>query len=363
LSTFSFINGSKGNEGTYVSARRLYLELRSLGHQVDWHQCLDTGSDYLHNPDDRAIRGVHLGNRTLSMGFNRFFVYPRRIASIAAAGDEIVFSDPTLLAGVNLNGRMTVILHDTRAMTKYRDKFSTYLMYLYLIPKLKNARRIIVPTEFVKEALLALGFDDSVISVLHLTSSLDDVKKLNLPRTHKTSTSERKLTIIYVASDRPYKNIDFFIRLASKFKDSGKGNQYNFVLVSMPTRRTLRLLKALNLKNLTLLTEVPNMQEVYGSVDVLAYPSLYEGFGLPLIEAMSMGLPVVANNIEPFREIVSTGGLLADVGDIDSWMSFITALSDDVFYSRMSSASLKRYEAFSPTEYRKNVMKIFNGVE
>lgn len=48
---------------------------------------------------------------------------------------------------------------------------------------------------------------------------------------------------------------------------------------------------------------------IYDGVSLLVFPSLYEGFGLPLLEAMTRGLPVVASDIPSSREVVADGGV------------------------------------------------------
>jgi glycosyltransferase involved in cell wall biosynthesis len=56
----------------------------------------------------------------------------------------------------------------------------------------------------------------------------------------------------------------------------------------------------------------PELQVLYAHVLALAWPSLLEGFGLPLLEAMSMGCPVVAANNSAMPEVVGSGGLLVE---------------------------------------------------
>jgi len=60
--------------------------------------------------------------------------------------------------------------------------------------------------------------------------------------------------------------------------------------------------------------------------DLVAFPSRYEGFGLPVLEAMHGGTPVVAADSTCLPEVVGDAGLLVDVDDVEAWASTIVDL-------------------------------------
>ncbi len=65
---------------------------------------------------------------------------------------------------------------------------------------------------------------------------------------------------------------------------------------------------------------------LYNGAQFFVFPSIYEGFGLPPLEAMACGVPVIASNATSLPEIVGGGGLLVDPYDVGGWAKAITAL-------------------------------------
>lgn len=68
---------------------------------------------------------------------------------------------------------------------------------------------------------------------------------------------------------------------------------------------------------------------LYGSARALVYPSAYEGFGLPVMEAMALGCPVVVSDAGPLPEVVDRAGLVCPVGDVDALAAAVTEVVGD----------------------------------
>jgi glycosyltransferase involved in cell wall biosynthesis len=80
---------------------------------------------------------------------------------------------------------------------------------------------------------------------------------------------------------------------------------------------------------------------------VFAYPSLYEGFGFPALEAQACGVPLLASNISSLPEVVGDGGMLVDPLDEIAIAEGLARLLDDVMLRRtlvaLGSANLRRF--------------------
>jgi glycosyltransferase involved in cell wall biosynthesis len=90
------------------------------------------------------------------------------------------------------------------------------------------------------------------------------------------------------------------------------------------------------------------LRGLYRGADVFAFPSLHEGFGLPVLEAMAQATPVVCADIPALAELTGTAARLVPVNDPDGWASALDDLArDHGERERLAAAGRRRAEAFS----------------
>jgi alpha-1,3-rhamnosyl/mannosyltransferase len=87
---------------------------------------------------------------------------------------------------------------------------------------------------------------------------------------------------------------------------------------------------------------------LYRGADLFALPSLHEGFGLPVLEAMAQSTAVVCSDIAALREVAGTAAELVDPGDRDAWeLALVGLLGDDAARARLVTAGQGRVRQFS----------------
>ena len=91
-----------------------------------------------------------------------------------------------------------------------------------------------------------------------------------------------------------------------------------------------------------------DLPAIYSMADVFAFPSLYEEFGIPVVEAMASGCPVVASNTAALPEVAGDAGLLVAPTDIPALTEALArVLQDDLLRARMRARGLERARQFS----------------
>ncbi len=107
-------------------------------------------------------------------------------------------------------------------------------------------------------------------------------------------------------------------------------------------------------------TDVP---QFYNAADVFVYPSLYEGFGLPVLEAMACGLPVITSRGTALEEIAGDAAMLVDPRDEMAIANALElVLQNSEMKSRLSSAGLKRSRQFSFSETARQTIAVYRRV-
>jgi glycosyltransferase involved in cell wall biosynthesis len=114
-----------------------------------------------------------------------------------------------------------------------------------------------------------------------------------------------------------------------------------------------------------LLDPVPRLDliAIYGMAEVLAFPSLYEGFGLPIIEAMACRTPVVTSNVSSLPEVAGDAAVIVDPTDTDAIAAaLIRVVTNTVLRAQMISRGIKRATDFDWQQSARQTIAVYKAV-
>jgi glycosyltransferase involved in cell wall biosynthesis len=293
------------------------------------------------------------------MGVNRLWVFPRRLRS--APERILLLTDPTLAFVARSPPDTVALVHDLTPLTEFADRRDSTWMFRAILPRLRRMRLVVVTTDLMRSELIARGVDANRVRVVPYTHGLGfhpDHPAHSMERMARTG----QIRLLYVATDRPFKNLGFVVQLAQALNADQLGPRFPITILSRVRPETARRLAELKLANLQVVPEVPRMEELYEEHDVLIYPSLHEGFGRPLIEALAYGMPVVANRIRPLTDILGDAGIFLGVGSVDPWVSALLSLREPSLFARHAQRALERGQLFLPDHFQRSVNEAFRSL-
>lgn len=229
--------------------------------------------------------------------------------------------------------------------------------YLQLFSRLtaRRARRFIAVSESTRQDLIRwLGVSPNSIAVVpngvdpDFRPEPDQRRIAEFRRTH--GLPDR--FILYLGTLEPRKNLPALLRAYARARLQGLNAP--LVLAGGPgwgVETILKEIEDLDLQKHVRLTGYVASDERalwYNAATLFAYPSLYEGFGLPVLEAMACGTPVVASNRSSLPEVVGDAGILIDPSDTAGLAdALLDLLRDDERRSHLSDRGLVRARRFT----------------
>lgn len=156
--------------------------------------------------------------------------------------------------------------------------------------------------------------------------------------------------LLYLGIDKPHKNL---VRLIEAFGRLERSD-LTLAVVGPPSARRSEAREVANRLDLgervRFLGPVDDdsLPALYSAATALVFPSLYEGFGLPALEAMACGTPVVCSNASSLPEVVGDAAMLVDPYDVDAWSEAMArVLSGEALRSELRRKGLARAAQFT----------------
>ena len=197
-----------------------------------------------------------------------------------------------------------------------------------------KASRIISISSFTRQEALKHGFDNDKINIIPINVDYTEQGKTD---TYGEKIREHKDIILYPANLWQHKNHELLFTAFAIAVDKGLSTDISLVCTGFGDETRVSylnsIIKGMNMENrITLAGYVENteLMQLYSKSLCLIFPSLYEGFGIPVIEAMSLGVPVCCSNTTGLGEVSSDAAITFDPRNPVSIADVIYRISSDI---------------------------------
>ena len=168
---------------------------------------------------------------------------------------------------------------------------------------------------------------------------------------------------LHVGSNLRRKNRDAVLRIFARCRIKWNGR---FVFAGdLLNAQLMSLARQLEIADRIAQLENPTsetLEALYNCAVALVYPSRFEGFGWPVIEAQACGCPVICTNSGPLPETAGDAGLFHDVADEDGFASDLLRLTDPVERAKWSDKSLRNAERFSSEKMIAHYLDLYRSL-
>lgn len=263
--------------------------------------------------------------------------------------------------------KSVVTYHDFIPFTEYhsetrRSSFSkSYYSFFWKVGT--KARHIIADSEQTKNELISfLNLSSKDVSVVNLGV---DEKFRPLKKENERGKEKEFRTIGYLSSmvkrKRVDKAIEFFKRFQEKFDVPAKLEIYGSLDVKhIQCLNPFEVVQRLKVKNVEIKGHAPESKivKIYNSFDLFLYPSDYEGFGLPIIEALSCGVPTIVREEARITSEVKELCIVANEENIEDIM--LKVLTDNSYRKKMIRKSLEKVKKFNWDDTVKKLEEVYS---
>jgi len=258
---------------------------------------------------------------------------------------------------------MTFFSH-SRLHVGLKNKYFRILMPA----SIKKADRIITISENTKKDVLAhIRIGEKKVVSIHL--AVDDIftpKKESETIAVRNKYNITSPYILFVGMLEPRKNLEGLLKAFASIKDKVKHKLVIVGKVGWKYDHIFNLINELNLKKNVIFTGyVPDhdLPALYSNATCFVYPSFYEGFGIPVLEAMACGCPVITSDNSSLKEIAGNAAILVNPHDIDEIKDAILELIANKDKRNMfKHKGLKQIKMFSWKKMAKKTISLYHGI-
>jgi glycosyltransferase involved in cell wall biosynthesis len=229
---------------------------------------------------------------------------------------------------------------------------------------IRRADAVIAVSHVTKRHLVAAGVEPDRISVIH--SGVDQQRFRRV-----AGRPIEDPYVLFVGSEQPRKNLATLLAAFAQLKRDPQFSRLRFIKVGLPGGRearfreeTLSAIRRLGIEREVIFTDwVPDedLPRYYAAADCFALPSLYEGFGLPALEAMACGCPVLISTDAALVEVCGEAAISVDALDTAAIAGGLAAVASDSRFRRdLRDRGFRRASAFSWSRTARETERVYS---
>lgn len=270
-----------------------------------------------------------------------------------------------ILRRLGLKTVMTVHDLGVEYLPKHHQlKQQIYLKYITRY-QLNSATRLIAVSKATKEDLVKrAGIDPSKISVVYEGYDKDKFKNQKSKIKNDAFINSLKPYYLFVGTVQPRKNLErlieacrFSLRSNNKLVIVGKKGWLSDDIYKLPKKLGIE-------KRVKFLGYVSDkdMPALYSGAIALTFPSLFEGFGLPILEAQGCGCPVLTSNVSSMPEVAGKGALYVNPYSVDDIVEGMARIKNEELRIKLIKAGLKNIKRFSWEKCARETLKVLESL-
>jgi glycosyltransferase involved in cell wall biosynthesis len=281
---------------------------------------------------------------------------------------------PDYLIPATLNKTIILTIHDL-AFIRFPQFNFDWFIKKYTKEVKRNtalAKVIIADSKSTKnDTIKFFKIDPPKVKVVYLASD-SRFKKLAYQKRDKKVLIKYGIDKKYILSTgtiEPRKNYSALIKAFNYIKHNNNNFDFKLVIVGRTGWKSESTYKERELspyKDDILFTgrvSDKELVQIYNQAEIFVYPSLFEGFGLPPIEAMSCGLPVIASDSSSLKEVVGNAGILIPPDDFKKISNQILyILKNEKIAEKLKEKSLEQAKKFRWEKTARETLKIYEEI-
>lgn len=338
-----------------VYADNLLAQLRAI--RPDWEFIEIAPQPWSSNAEDLWNSG-----NPLRKYYERFWQHPRQVQKQQADIFHIIdHTNGHVAYWLKNQGKPVVITCHDLVQYVYpeilRDRAKipalSLAMWQYSVKGLKIAQRAIAVSQHTAQDLTHwLKIDPQEIEVVPngVSEKFRPLPVAEVAQWRSQYAKSEEICLLNVGSSHQRKNIETVLQVMATLLERGQAARL-WKLGADFTAEQQQFIRRHHLEKQINYLGKPSLEELilfYNAADVLVAPSLYEGFGLTVLEAMACGLPTIVSNVSALPEVVGKAGIQVEPTDTGAIVRAISQLQEDPIYRQsLKEAGLAQVKQFS----------------